>query len=138
MKRISSVMIIDDEPVNNFICRRTIEHFDPSIEIMEFEKAKDALQFFEQQSKQKNQKLPDVVFLDLNMPLMDGWTFLEHYKQLMPYFNADIDLYLLTSSSFEGDVKKARSFPVVSYYITKPLTIGILERIKLQQVPNDY
>lgn len=56
----------------------------------------------------------------------------------MPYFNADIDLYLLTSSSFEGDVKKARSFPVVSYYITKPLTIGILERIKLQQVPNDY
>lgn len=80
MKRISSVMIIDDEPVNNFICRRTIEHFDPSIEIMEFEKAKDALQFFEQQSKQKNQKLPDVVFLDLNMPLMDGWTFLEHYK----------------------------------------------------------
>ncbi len=138
MKPIQSIMIIDDEPVNNFICRRTIEHFDPSIEVIEFEKAKDALSYFENQSKTKEQKLPDIVFLDLNMPLMDGWQFLEQYKNLMPYFNNDIDLFLLTSSSFEGDLKRARSFPVISYYITKPLTIGVLEKIKLHQAPMDY
>lgn len=138
MKPINSIMIIDDEPVNNFICRRTIEHFDPRIEVIEFDKAKDALSFFESQVKSKDQKLPDVLFLDLNMPLMDGWQFLEQYKTLMPYFNNDIELFLLTSSSFEGDLKRARSFPVISYYITKPLTIGILEKIKMHQVPEDY
>ncbi len=138
MKPIQSIMIIDDEPVNNFICRRTIEHFDPNIEVIEFDKAKDALSYFESQSKKKDQRLPDVLFLDLNMPLMDGWQFLEQYKSLMPYFNNDIDLFLLTSSSFEGDLKRARSFPVISYYITKPLTIGVLEKIKLHQIPLDY
>ncbi|MFN0050401.1 MAG: response regulator [Cytophagales bacterium] len=138
MKPILTIMIIDDEPVNNFICRRTIEHFDPNIEVIEFEKAKDALTYFEGQSKKKEQKLPDILFLDLNMPMMDGWQFLEQYKNLMPYFNNDIDLFLLTSSSFEGDLKRARSFPVISYYITKPLTIGVLEKIKLHQVPQDY
>ena len=131
-------MLIDDEPVNNFICRRTIEHFDPTIKIVEFEKAKDALEYFKLQSKNKNQQLPDVVFLDLNMPFMDGWSFLEHYKELMPYFNADIELFLLTSSSFEGDLKRARNFPVISHYITKPLTLTILEKISLDQIPQFY
>lgn len=122
-------MLIDDEPVNNFICRRTIENFDPSIEIIEFEKARDALHYFTEEVKKRNQKLPDVIFLDLNMPLMDGWEFLEKYKNLMPYFNKDIELFLLTSSSFLGDIKRAKSFPVISYYITKPLTEEILAKI---------
>lgn len=136
MRNITSIMLIDDEPVNNFICRRTIEHFDPSIKIIEYDKAREALTYFVEESKKREQKLPDVIFLDLNMPLMDGWDFLEKYKALMPYFNQDIELFLLTSSAFEGDIKKAKSFPVVSYYVTKPLTLNILEKIKHNQVPD--
>jgi response regulator RpfG family c-di-GMP phosphodiesterase len=53
LRKISTIMLIDDEPVNNFICRRTIENFDPSIEIIEFEKARDALHYFTEEVKKR-------------------------------------------------------------------------------------
>ena len=123
-------MIIDDDPVNNLISRETIRHFDADISVVEYEKPTDALDYLISQSRLRVQKLPDVIFLDLNMPFMDGWSFLEQYKSTLQYFNSDIDVYLLTSSSNQKDLKKAKSFPIISHYITKPLTTNILSKIR--------
>ncbi len=123
-------MIIDDDPINNIIARHTIRHFDSSIVIDDYSDPERALKFLDEQSKNRVQKLPDVIFLDLNMPLIDGWAFLESYKNLLPLFNKDIELYLLTSSNSHSDMKRAKTFPVVSNYITKPLNINSLEKIR--------
>lgn len=130
MRIIQNIMIIDDDPINNIIARHTIRHFDSSIVIDDYSDPERALKFLEDQSKNRIQKLPDLIFLDLNMPLVDGWAFLESYKNLLPFFNKDIELYLLTSSNSQTDIKRAKTFPVVSNYISKPLNINSLEKIR--------
>lgn len=136
MRNIRTIMLIDDDPINNLICRETIRHFDESIRVLEYENPHNALGFLSLQSKNRSQALPDIIFLDINMPIMDGWMFLEEYKKLLPHFNFDIELFLLSSSTNSGDFKRAKNFPVVSYYIHKPLTLEVLEKIKNDQVPN--
>lgn len=130
MKDIKNIMIIDDDPINNIIARHTIRHFDSNIVIDDYSDPEKALHYLEEQSKSRNQRLPDVIFLDLNMPFIDGWTFLESYKNLMPFFNKDVDLFLLTSSTNHKDMQRAKSFPIVSNYISKPLNINTLEKIR--------
>lgn len=123
-------MIIDDDPVNNILARHTIRHFDSSIVIDDYSDPERALNYLEEQSKNRVQKLPDIIFLDLNMPFVDGWTFLESYKNLLPFFNKDIEIYLLTSSHSHKDMQKAKTFPVISNYISKPLNVNVLEKIR--------
>lgn len=130
MKDIKNIMIIDDDPINNIIARHTIRHFDSTIVIDDYSDPEKALNYLETQSKSRNQRLPDIIFLDLNMPFIDGWTFLESYKNLLPFFNKDVDLFLLTSSTNHKDMQRAKSFPIVSNYISKPLNLNILEKIR--------
>jgi CheY-like chemotaxis protein len=129
-RQILNIMLIDDDPVNNLISRETIRHFDPSIKVVEYDKPDEALDFLVEQSKLRTQSLPDVIFLDLNMPLINGWSFLDEYKHILQFFNADIELFLLTSSVSHKDMQKAQSFPIISHYISKPLTVNVLEKIK--------
>ncbi|TAF72149.1 MAG: response regulator [Bacteroidetes bacterium] len=130
MKDIKNIMIIDDDPINNIIARHTIRHFDSTIVIDDYSDPEKALNYLETQSKSRNQRLPDIIFLDLNMPFIDGWTFLESYKNLLPFFNKHVDLFLLTSSTNHKDMQRAKSFPIVSNYISKPLNLNILEKIR--------
>lgn len=130
MKEIKNIMIIDDDPINNIIARHTIRHFDANIVIDDYSDPEKALFFLETQSKLRSQHLPDLIFLDLNMPFIDGWTFLESYKNLLPFFNKDVDLFLLTSSTNNKDMQRAKSFPIVTNYISKPLNINTLEKIR--------
>jgi CheY-like chemotaxis protein len=136
MRNIANIMLIDDDPVNNLISRETIRHFDPSIQVVEYDKPDEALSFLTEQSKLRTQNLPDLIFLDLNMPLINGWNFLDEYKHLLQYLNQDIELFLLTSSTSNKDKAKAQSFPIITHYISKPLTLDILEKIKKDEAPN--
>lgn len=136
MRNITNIMLIDDDQINNLISRETIKHFDPSINVVEYEKPDQALSFLTNQSTLRIQNLPDVIFLDINMPLINGWTFLDKYRHILQFLNADIELFLLTSSINHKDMQKAQSFPIISHYISKPLTVKVLEKIRNDQAPN--
>ncbi|MBI2419991.1 MAG: response regulator [Ignavibacteriales bacterium] len=78
-------------------------------------------------------KLPDLIFLDLNMPVMDGWQFLDEFTALSDLFAKKIPIYIVSSSIAAEDILRAKSYEVVNEYIVKPVTkemlINILEKL---------
>jgi response regulator RpfG family c-di-GMP phosphodiesterase len=122
-----SVLLIDDDEINNFISIKLIKKALLNTEIMACLNGKFAI---EQLSAIKNQdpdKLPDYILLDINMPIMNGWEFLEEYKRLNIDPLGKSRIYIISSSVFSNDISKARSYPLVKDFISKPLNV---EKIK--------
>jgi CheY-like chemotaxis protein len=72
-------------------------------------------------------KLPDYILLDINMPIMNGWEFLDEYKRLNLDPLGKSKIFIISSSVFSNDINKARSYPLVKDFISKPLNV---EKIK--------
>jgi CheY-like chemotaxis protein len=120
---IDSVFLIDDDPITNLINTKIILR-NLSTEIKTFLNAEMALAALKQLSAGDN--YPHIIFLDINMPIMDGWDFLDEYEKLPAQQLQNCRLYLLSSSINKSDKDKAKSFPSVKDFITKPLTPDML------------
>jgi CheY-like chemotaxis protein len=77
--------------------------------------------------KRDPEKLPDYIFLDINMPIMNGWEFLEEYKRLNLDPHGKSKIFIISSSVFSNDINRAKSYPIVKSFISKPLSV---EKIK--------
>lgn len=120
------VMIVDDDEVSNFVCTSTIEQAGISNDIIAFLTARDALDFIEQAIANAVELLPDLILLDINMPVMNGWDFMEAYKKLMPTINKNIVIIILTSSVYQKDKEKAGTYAEISDFASKPLDTSVL------------
>jgi CheY-like chemotaxis protein len=67
------------------------------------------------------EKLPDVILLDINMPVLDGWQFMDEFVRLKPNINKEITIYMVSSSVSELDIKKAKAYSEISDYVVKPM-----------------
>jgi CheY-like chemotaxis protein len=76
-----------------------------------------------------NENLPDIIFLDINMPVMDGWHFLEEYIKLKPRIGKVITIYMISTSVDPEDIERAKKIREVSDYIVKPVMPGMLKGI---------
>lgn len=108
------VFFIDDDPLSNKFNTMLIRKIHPDVEIKTFTKAEDALIDLKEA---KNQK-PEVIFLDLNMPVMNGWDFMAEFKKI----GLDIEVVVLTSSNDSSDKEKAEKNTQIKDYVVKPLT----------------
>lgn len=117
-------MLIDDDSDTNFYNKIVLEREDASNEIIVFQNGKEALNFI----KEENTKI-DLIFLDINMPVMSGWQFLEHYEILEKEKQTAIIVIMLTSSANFDDKKRAESFRSVKKYINKPLNSKLIKEI---------
>jgi CheY-like chemotaxis protein len=128
--KIRLVWLIDDDSVSNMIHSVFFhEHF-PRIQIKTFEKAEEALHDLKQNIKSKELKfIPDLIILDINMPVMNGWDFLEDFHDSMIFMTEQIGVVMLTSSIATEDYRKSLQFPAVIAYLTKPLDLSKLEDI---------
>jgi CheY-like chemotaxis protein len=129
MKKINLVTIIEDDPIHLFLTKKHIERSCLVNNISAYKNGKAAydclLEIFE-----KDQELPQIIFLDINMPVWDGWQFLEEFLKI-PQSN-NIQIYILTSSNDEEDYVKARNFNLEDFYLVKPIDKNVLLKILSQ------
>lgn len=127
-KEAICIMLIDDDKNDNFFHEREIKKASfESIVIVE-ESGIKALDYLKTMSKKNNIK-PILIFLDINMPGMDGWEFLDEYSRLDKDIQTDIKVVILTTSDNPATKARAMTWHYVSDYITKPLTKVLIENI---------
>jgi len=122
--------IIDDDSVYVNLVKRIIEAKQLCQTLLVYENGREALAYFEAILKNMDEEnIPEIIFLDLNMPVMDGWEFLEKFITIKNKFGKVITLYVVSSSINPLDIKKAKSITGVTDYLIKPITIEDLESI---------
>ncbi len=125
-----SVCIIDDDNMYINLVSKIIELKKLSENVIVFKNGKEALDFFITSiDDHTNNRIPQVIFLDLNMPIMDGWEFLQEFDKIKHKIEESIDLYVVSSSIDSRDINKAKSIDLVSDYLTKPIKLGDFEKI---------
>jgi CheY-like chemotaxis protein len=118
-----SVLLVDDDEINNFISIKLIKKALLNTEIMACLNGKFAIDQLVEIQKKDPAKLPDYILLDINMPIMNGWEFLDEYKRLNIDPQGKTKIYIISSSVFSNDINKARSYPLVKDFISKPLNV---------------
>ncbi|WP_339607878.1 response regulator [uncultured Roseivirga sp.] len=126
MKKIDIACIIDDDPIFVFGAKRMMELAGFCNGFMVFQDGRKALDGLSAIVASGN-NLPELILLDLNMPVMDGWQFLDEFTKIKTHKR--ITLYIVSSSIDNEDFKKAETYEVVSNYIVKPITMDALKGI---------
>jgi CheY-like chemotaxis protein len=121
-------MLIDDNPHDNFFHEREIRKTNPEGIVIVKNSGKEALDYLRSKEKEAVAK-PDLIFLDINMPGMNGWEFLNEYNLLDEDTKNGAIIIMLTTSSNTDDRAKAKACDQVFDFITKPLTKEIMEEI---------
>lgn len=119
MKKIELACIIEDDPIHLYITRANIEAHGIVEKIIVFKNGKDAYYKLEEMSV-NGETLPQIIFLDLNMPIWDGWEFLAEFSKLQ--IQKEINIYILSSSNNEDDIERAKQYSLVKSYHIKPVT----------------
>ena len=126
--KVERVCVIDDDPIFLYGIKRIMKEIEFCDEIIVYEDGESALNELGSMVLE-GKKLPDVVLLDLNMPVMDGWVFLDDFVKIPNHNQDHLSLYILSSSINPGDIEKAKQYPIIENYISKPVTISDLTDI---------
>jgi CheY-like chemotaxis protein len=130
MTAIKQLTLVDDDQVFVFLTSKMIEQSKLVKLIKIFDNGYDALVFLKENSGDI-EMLPDIILLDLSMPIMDGWEFLEEYVKINPLIGKKITIYICSSSISPADVSRAKAINEVSDFIIKPMTKDkLVEMIK--------
>ncbi len=116
-----TIALIDDDKIFQFTAQKILQATSLTSTILQFENAPAALEYLKENAKQPA-LLPDFIFLDINMPQIDGWMFLEDFESIKTVFQKSMVIYMVSSSIDPSDIRRARRNANVKDYVTKPLT----------------
>ena len=127
------ICIIDDDDVYQYTITKAIKKNSIVKKILVFSDGKEGIDFLIDNIANV-EDIPDIIFLDINMPIMDGWQFLEQYVKLKPRVGKKVTIYMISSSVDPIDVKRAKAMSEISDYLIKPIkseqVSEIIEKIK--------
>ncbi|MBB4801464.1 CheY-like chemotaxis protein [Flavobacterium nitrogenifigens] len=129
---LEQILCIDDDPITLMLCKKVISKSSFSHEIITAQNGEEALHHFNtlKYTNDKNRRKPELIFLDLNMPIMGGWEFLDHFtSSAYNEFNA-APVIVLSSTIDPEDLAKAKKYPIIIDFLSKPITQQMLEYLK--------
>ncbi len=132
LKGLSCILLIDDEEINNYLHKLMIERLDLDLHVQSTLNGNEALEYITCTGKYadfNNYPQPGIILLDINMPKMNGWEFLQEYEKLSEEKRDEIVVVMLTASINPDDQRKALSYDTVADYVNKPLTIDNLREL---------
>jgi CheY-like chemotaxis protein len=121
MNQIKTLTLVDDDDIFVFLTKKVVEQTKLVDLIKVFGNGLDALNFLKE-NRHNIDILPEIILLDLSMPIMNGWQFLEEYAKLNPTIGKKITIYICSSSISHDDITRAKAINEVSDYIIKPIT----------------
>ncbi len=127
-KKHKLVYFIDDDPIILFISKKLMVEEEFCDTIKEFENGNLAFKTLIE-SSEKGEELPSIIFLDLSMPVMNGWEFLEKFQEATIKNKEKITIVVLSSSISPSEIEMVRGYPIVQDYIVKPVTPADLNKI---------
>ncbi|MEY3240045.1 MAG: hypothetical protein RIR11_1483 [Bacteroidota bacterium] len=132
-KKLNCVLLVDDDDATNFMSRLVIDRAGITEHIEIALNGRDAIEYLEKTVKQAqvahSTVSPMLILLDINMPIMDGWEFLQAYKALETNPNDEIIIVMVTTSSNPEDERRAGGIPEVAGFAHKPLRLAMVEEI---------
>ena len=134
-QRLDLVLLIDDNEADNYLHSLVIKEADIANHIVIKQDGEVALKYLKQIDPSAHSGLPQLLFLDINMPRMNGWEFLEAFDQLPESKKENIIIIMLTTSIHSDDAQRALENPNIAAYLNKPLSIDYLEEIVAQYFP---
>ncbi|TDH25225.1 response regulator [Segetibacter sp. 3557_3] len=120
-KKGLNICLVDDDRIYQFTARKIIETIEEVDGVKVFSNGEEAISYL-QQNSYKTEDLPDVIFLDINMPVMDGWGFLEAFSDLYKKLGKLVTVFMVSSSVDESDIRRSKEFGMVSRYVNKPVS----------------
>ena len=131
---LDSILFIDDDPITLMLCKMVIKKASFSNEIATSKNVEEALQYFDTlkqiDSNNEFKKQPELIFLDLNMPVMGGWEFLDSFST-SDYADYNKTKVIILSSTIDPeDLEKSKKYPMVIDFLSKPISKEMLEYVK--------
>lgn len=124
------ILFIEDDPITLLLCKKVINKTSFSEKIMTATNGKEALLYFDFLLQTNNQSTyPDLIFLDLNMPIIGGWEFLEIFCTEKYTVFRDIKIVILSSTIDPEDVKKSEKYPSIIAFLEKPISTQLLNEL---------
>ncbi len=133
-RKLNCVLLVDDDPATNFLHTRAIKGADCTEEIVTAENGEAAINYLQHRFNQ-GLPAPELILLDINMPVMNGWDFLAAYTQLPDWQKNQSKLIMLTTSMNPDDEVKAKTFSEIKEFDYKPLDKAMLNSLLQRHFP---
>ncbi|MFT6698851.1 MAG: CheY-like chemotaxis protein [Porticoccaceae bacterium] len=128
IRKLPFIGIIDDNKIYQFMLTRIINNNNLAEGIITFSDGEKAIHYLTD-NKSTSENIPDVIFLDVNMPIMDGWQFIDAYASIKTEIKKKVVIFMLSSSVNPIDIERASKINEISDYIIKPMKLEELKRI---------
>jgi CheY-like chemotaxis protein len=131
---LDQILCVDDDPITLMLSKKVITKASFSNEIITSQNGEEALHYFntlkDANTEHQLKKHPQLIFLDLNMPVMGGWEFLDHFNSEAFSEFKNIKIIVLSSTIDPEDLAKSKTYPMVIDFLSKPITLTMLEYLK--------
>lgn len=128
MNQQLNLYVIDDDPVFKLIARKLLERYSIISSLFFYSNGEEGIHAV-RQSLETGKSVPNIILLDIEMPVMDGWEFMNEYIKINSSLRDDIEIHIVSSSISENDRRIAASYAEIKSFIVKPLTIETINKI---------